>query len=73
VSEPLLATLTPQELRVAMAVGEGMTNRKAAAALFLSPKTVDYHLGKVYRKLNVSSRGELAAIVAKHARTNEED
>lgn len=43
---------------------EGRTTREAAAALFLSPKTVEYHLRKVYTKLGISSRGELAALLA---------
>ena len=52
--------LTPQELQVAFLVAEGATNREAAAALFITPKTVEAHLGRVYRKLNVRSRTELA-------------
>ncbi len=52
--------LTPQELRVALAVAEGASNREAATALFLSPKTVEFHLGAVYRKLGIRSRSELA-------------
>lgn len=59
--------LTPQELQVAMAVAAGATNREAGAALFLSPKTVEAHLGRVYRKLNVRSRTELAALLAREA------
>ena len=51
--------LTPQELQVALQVAEGKTNKEAAAALFLSPKTVEFHLGRVYPKLGVRSRGEL--------------
>jgi DNA-binding CsgD family transcriptional regulator len=51
--------LTPQELQVALQVAEGRTNKEAAAALFLSPKTVEFHLAGVYRKLGVRSRHEL--------------
>lgn len=56
--------LTAQELRVAEAVARGLTNREVAAELFLSPKTIDFHLGKVYRKLGIHSRAELATLVA---------
>jgi DNA-binding CsgD family transcriptional regulator len=51
--------LTPQEMQVALQVAEGKTNKEVGAALFLSPKTVDFHLRRVYRKLSISSRGEL--------------
>jgi DNA-binding CsgD family transcriptional regulator len=56
--------LTPQELQVALVVGQGATNREAGAALFLSPKTIEAHLGRIYRKLNVRSRTELAGLLA---------
>jgi DNA-binding CsgD family transcriptional regulator len=52
--------LTPQELQVAMVVAEGATNSEAAARLFLSAKTIEYHLSNAYRKLGVRSRVELA-------------
>jgi DNA-binding CsgD family transcriptional regulator len=54
-----LRSLTAQELQVALIVARGITTREAAAALFLSPKTVEFHLGNTYRKLGVRSRGEL--------------
>lgn len=56
---PELRLLTPQELQVAIAVASGATNKEAASRLFLSPKTVEYHLARVYRKLEVSGRDEL--------------
>jgi DNA-binding CsgD family transcriptional regulator len=54
--------LTPQELQIALQVAEGKTNRDVAAALFLSPKTVEFHLTRVYRKLNIRSRAELVRL-----------
>jgi ATP/maltotriose-dependent transcriptional regulator MalT len=60
---PIAEVLTPHELQVAMVVAQGATNKEAAAALFLSPKTVEHHLGQIYRKLQLRSRTELAALV----------
>lgn len=51
--------LTPQEHQIALQVAEGKANKEVAAALFLSPKTVEFHLSRIYRKLRVSSRAEL--------------
>ena len=54
-----LRVLTPQELQVALTVAAGATNKEAAASLFLSAKTVEFHLSNAYRKLGVRSRAEL--------------
>jgi DNA-binding CsgD family transcriptional regulator len=59
-----LMRLTPQELQVALIVADGATNKEAAAALFISPKTVEFHLGHVYSKLGVRSRTELVPRIA---------
>ncbi len=61
-------SLTPSERRVAEAAAAGATNREVATQLFLSPKTVEMHLGRVYRKLEISSRGELAGALGHAAR-----
>jgi len=55
--------LTPQELQVCLLLVDGRTTREAAAALFLSPKTVEYHLRKVYTRLGIHSRDELAVVL----------
>ena len=55
--------LTPQELQVALVVAGGATNAEAAAQLFLSPKTIEYHLSNAYRKLGIRSRAELVRSV----------
>src|SRR5215470_5666703 len=53
------SSLTAAELAVAEQVAQGLTNREAAAHLYLSPHTIDFHLRQVFRKLDVRSRVEL--------------
>jgi DNA-binding CsgD family transcriptional regulator len=57
--------LTPQELQIALLLAGGKTTRETAAALFLSPKTIEYHLRHVYQKLDIHSREELAQAFAR--------
>lgn len=58
-----LHELTPQETRIALAVAAGTRNREIAAQLFLSPRTVDYHLRRIFQKAGLSSRAELIRLV----------
>jgi DNA-binding CsgD family transcriptional regulator len=58
------ATLTGQERQVAAEVAIGRSNREVAAALFISPKTVEMHLTRVYRKLGLRSRAQLVRLAA---------
>lgn len=58
-----VARLTPQELRIAELVAGGASNREVAERLFISPRTVGHHLGRIYAKLEVSSRTRLALLL----------
>jgi DNA-binding CsgD family transcriptional regulator len=60
-------SLTPSERRVAELAAEGPTNREIAQALFVTPKTVEVHLSRVYRKLGISSRSQLAGALGESA------
>ena len=58
--------LTDSERTVAELVGQGLSNRQVGRRLFLSRHTVDYHLRRVYRKLGIKSRVELARVLGEH-------
>jgi DNA-binding CsgD family transcriptional regulator len=58
-----LEALTPSERRVAEHAAQGMTTREMAEALFVTPKTVEFHLRNIYQKLDIGSRPELTALV----------
>ena len=60
--------LTPSEERVAELAASGMTNRDIAAAVFISPKTVEANLVRIYRKLNIHSRAELGRMIGQQSR-----
>jgi DNA-binding CsgD family transcriptional regulator len=57
-------SLTPSERRIAGLAAGGQSNREIAAALFVTPKTVEYHLRNTYRKLDIQTRRELASALA---------
>ncbi|MCO1658418.1 helix-turn-helix transcriptional regulator [Pseudonocardia humida] len=62
--EPVERLLTAQELQVALAVRGGMSNAEAATSLFLSVKTIEYHLSAIYRKLGIRGRTQLARFIS---------
>ena len=56
-------SLTPSELRVAELAAKGLTTRQIAEALFVTPKTVEFHLRHIYQKLDVGTRAALAEVL----------
>ena len=67
------AGLTPTEERIAQLIASGRTYREAADALFISPKTVQWNLSKIYRKLGIRSRAELAGRLAQRSATGRDE
>ena len=61
----MASRLTNDELRVAVAIARGRTNRQVADELYLSPKTVDAHLDAILTKLGVRDRSELTLYVTR--------
>jgi DNA-binding CsgD family transcriptional regulator len=61
--------LTPSELRLAELVREGRSNKEIAAALFVTPKTVETKLSRIYAKLGVHSRGQLARLLSEQSQS----
>jgi DNA-binding CsgD family transcriptional regulator len=64
--DPAESPLTAREREVAQLIAQGLTNKAIAESLILSPRTIDGHLERIFSKLGLSSRAQLAAWVAGH-------
>jgi DNA-binding CsgD family transcriptional regulator len=62
------AALTATEQKVALLVAQGLTNRQVATQMFISPHTIKFHLSKIFGKLHIGSRTELAHLIAEQDR-----
>jgi DNA-binding CsgD family transcriptional regulator len=65
-----LESLTPRERRVGRLAAEGLTTRQMAETLFVTPKTVEFHLRHIYQKLDVNSRSELPKALLNEAHSD---
>jgi DNA-binding NarL/FixJ family response regulator len=64
--EPYLAGLSTREVEVLCLVATGLTNAEVADRLFLSSRTVDWHMGSIYRKLGLHSRAEATRFASEY-------